>query len=216
MKGVGLEGLADFVDEREHDRVDLGMQGAIAFAVESVRVGPGVFFGHLYPRRFVKLRVDPEQVTESTGPGLVSQQIDLRDDADAVFLAGLDDGFYLCPGERVGVAQFGVAVELEIVIDPENEGVHAAWRQVLPDELRETLDLRRRGRGNAQSPHRKALVEGVFRAQVESLRESKEQGDQEALHDGAIIGSIPRPGQAGSADGGRDRRPFHAARRSSG
>ena len=72
MKRVGLEGFADFVHEREHDRVDLGMQGAIAFAVESVRVGPSVIFG-LHPRGFVELRVDPEQVAEATGPGLVSQ-----------------------------------------------------------------------------------------------------------------------------------------------
>jgi len=113
-------------------------------------------------------------------------------------------------------AQFGVAVELEIVIDPENEGVHAARRQVLPDEPLETLDLRRRGRGNAQPPHGKTLIKVVVRAKVESLREGKEQGDQEALHDEAIIGSIPRPGQAGSADSARDQITFHAARRARG
>ena len=124
--------------------------------------------------------------------------------------------FTVCPRERVSVAQFGVTVELKIVIDPQDQGVEPTRRQILPDKLREPFDLRSRGRGNARSPHGKALVEVVVRAKVESLRESKEQGDQEALHDGAIIGSIPQPGQAGSADAARDPIPFHAARRSSG
>src|SRR5262245_36972276 len=60
VKGVGLENIAELIDEREDDFVDLGMQGTVAAAIETIGIGPGVFLGGLDPGCFIKFGVDLE------------------------------------------------------------------------------------------------------------------------------------------------------------
>src|SRR5690606_24918570 len=76
--------LHDLIHQVKNHFVDLWMQGAIAFTIQSVVVGPFIFFGEYYAGRFIKLGIDFQQSAQVGMPGLVAEQIDLRDQADAI------------------------------------------------------------------------------------------------------------------------------------
>src|SRR5205823_3133074 len=62
MKRIRLKGLAHLIHQREHHIMDLGVTRAIALAIESIWIGPGVFLGKLHLGSFVEFRMDPEQL----------------------------------------------------------------------------------------------------------------------------------------------------------
>ena len=108
VEGVGVEDLHQLVDNGENHLVQVGVEGAVALAVEAVGVGPCVGLGDLDPRSFVELRVNREQPAELLFPGLVAEEVDLRNDPDASLTARLDDLAHVGLAERVLVLELGV------------------------------------------------------------------------------------------------------------
>lgn len=136
VEGVGLEDVGQLVYHGEEDVVQSGGEGTVAFTVEVIGIGPDVFagVGELYPGCFVELWVDLHQFIGRAGPGLVAQQVDLWDDADAVPAAELYHFFYVGPGEGLCICQLGMAGELVAVIYCEDECVDLAGWELLVDE----------------------------------------------------------------------------------
>ena len=70
VERVRLEDVAELVDHVENDLVDLRMQGAVALAVQAVRVRPLGIVLRLDGRGFVEFGILPEQGVRLLGPGL--------------------------------------------------------------------------------------------------------------------------------------------------
>ena len=87
MECICFKNLHDLVHQVEDHGVDLRMKRAIALAVQSVLIGPFVFLGHFHVGRLIELGVDLQQLVQAFSPALVTQQVDLRDDADAILAA---------------------------------------------------------------------------------------------------------------------------------
>src|SRR5690606_20804654 len=139
------------------------MQRAVALAVQSVRVGPLVFFRHPDVRGFIKLWVDLQQVAEAAGPRLMAEQIDLRYDPDVMPLAFVDDLFDICFGQRNAVAQLGMAFELIVVIHTKQQRIYLARSEFVANELYEWRYRLLARSGDADPPYRKYFGQLVLR-----------------------------------------------------
>ena len=107
---VGLEDVDEFVEEVEDDGVDLRMLRAPTAAVDVVVVRE-------LAGRFVEFRVLDEQREGGFTPRLVAQALELRDQADAVVAADLDQRADAICRDGIVAAQFGVGREGVAVVD---------------------------------------------------------------------------------------------------
>src|SRR5690606_6349780 len=113
------------------------MQRAVALAVQSVRVGPLVFFRHPDVRGFIKLWVDLQQVAEAAGPRLMAAQLGLRYEPDVRPLACVDDLCGICSGQRSAVARLGRAAEPTAGTHSKQPRVYLARSEFVANELYE-------------------------------------------------------------------------------
>jgi hypothetical protein len=73
MEGICLKSFRDLIHQSKHDPMYVRMQGAITLAVQAVGIGPFIGFGDPDMRRFIEIRVLPQQIPGGAGPGLMPQ-----------------------------------------------------------------------------------------------------------------------------------------------
>ena len=60
VKGIGFKHITNFIHYFKNNFVQVWMQRAITFAVQSISIWPNIFLRHYYTRCFVKLRIYPQ------------------------------------------------------------------------------------------------------------------------------------------------------------
>src|SRR6185437_3746375 len=100
-------------------------------------------------------------------PALVTQAIDLRDDADMPAGTDLYDLFYICIRQGEAVDQFGMGFELIMVIYEKEQGIDLARRQLFVDKMHKGIYAGRAGRIDAKSPYRQNAVQRSLREKGE-------------------------------------------------
>jgi hypothetical protein len=140
MERIGMESVTDFVNHIEDHSVDFGMQRTVAFAIEAVLIGPfGIMLFRPDGRGLVKLRVFSQEGISFFCPGLVSQEVYLRDQADAMLLAGRHQLIDIGLGERVLVTQLRMLLVVIVPVHAEDEEIHLGGGQVFLDKLDEKV-----------------------------------------------------------------------------
>ena len=126
--------VADFIHHVEHHPVHVGMKRAVALAVQAVRIGPSGIVPGLDGRVLVELGVFPQEGVGLLGPGLMTQQVHLRHQADTVPPAGGRQFFGIIPGKRVFVPQFRMLPVLIVPVHSEDEEIDSGRSKVLVDK----------------------------------------------------------------------------------
>ena len=120
MKRIRLEGVEKFVHQGEDDLVDLRVLRAPTAAVDALVVR--VLAGGL-----VEVRMLLQEGAGVSGPRLVAQAVDHRDDADSLFAGG--GGKLARPGlgDRPARFQFRVRGVIEVVVHLDDDRVDAQF-----------------------------------------------------------------------------------------
>ena len=181
MESIGLENVAELIDHIEHHLVDVGMQRAVALAVQAVRVRPLGIVLRLDGRGFVEFGILPEQGVRLLGPGLVAQQVDLRHQPDAPVPAHGDDPLHVLLRQRVLVPQLGMGLVGVVPVHPQDEQVEMGRDQVPLDELQEIVHPIGFGRLDGEAPDGQEFVDG-FRRGGEEGGERRREGNQQSFH----------------------------------
>ena len=181
MERVRLENVAELIDHVKNDLVHLRMQGAVALAVQAVRIGPVGIVLRLDGGGFVELGILPEQGVRLLGPGLMTQQVNLRHKPDAAVPAHSDNPFDIFLRQWVLVPQFGMRLVRIVPVHPQDEQVEMGRNQVPFNELQEIVQPAGGGRLDGQSPHRQEFVDGIRRGGEES-GERRHEGNQQSFH----------------------------------
>ena len=116
VKGVGFERISQLIDQGKHDAVDLRIQRAPAPAVNPLVVGGD--FG-----RLVELRVLLEQRRRGLLPRLMTQAVELGDQPDSPIATKGGQVTGVVPAQARFLAQLGMRLELEPVIDLQHDDV---------------------------------------------------------------------------------------------
>src|ERR1043166_151510 len=139
MEGIGFESIADLINERENDVMYLWMPRTIAFAIEFVGIGPGIFLRELDLGRLIKFRVNSEELPTVRLPRLMAEQIDQRHDPDLMFPANRGQLPCLLPREPSFIRHFRPTRELKTVVDAQNENIDRPRRQSFLDEFNDLI-----------------------------------------------------------------------------
>src|SRR3954467_9934121 len=99
VKRIRIERLADFINEREHHVVNLRMPWTIAFAVELVRIGPGILLREFEFGCLIEFRINSQEFSTSRLPRLMPEQIDQWHNPDLMLPANLCNFSGLLAGE---------------------------------------------------------------------------------------------------------------------
>ena len=104
------------------------------------------------------------------GPGLMAEQIHLRDQPDLVLPARGNQFLHIGFGERPAPDQLGMAGELIVVIHLQYQCVDSPGRELLVNELNKLVHLRSRRRADVEPAHRQGAIRWLRRVREHNQR----------------------------------------------
>ena len=177
MEGIGLKSVADFIDNIEYNPVDVGMQGAVALAVQPLRIGPFCIILRLNGGSFVELRIFTQQGVRLFCPGLMPQKVHLRNEPDTVIPAGSNELVYVGFCKRMLVLKFRVRCIGVVPIYSENQQVDLCRSQLLLYEFHKQVYSARRRCLYGKAADGKDCI-GLLRRRNCQCQHGKQGGDQ--------------------------------------